>query len=795
MATTQRTNDSKQTKRRSTRKTQTTTDPAQATSTITSAESPAMLEAANNDPRSASPASILMLHRKFGNRAVSRLMQTKLTVGAANDKYEQEADHVAQQVMSDSTTASVQRHHLEGEEDVQRKPLAATVTPIIQRHQLPLKKGGDEEEKLEEEEEGSVQRRAATPTAGGFEAGPDIEQKLAAGAGRGQSLPDTVRGDMEQRIGSDFSGVKVHTGSDAVQLNRDLSAQAFTHGKDIYFGAGKYNPAASEGKHLLAHELTHVVQQSGYIAPKRIQRKIRSPRQWWRDREKKKQESSYNIRWGQELPDTNDMAGSLIKERIEEERSHVMDVRAQKAFSQTQALEVPALVEKIDDDTFWNGLLTQYNSANKTTVNATDVIPDIKGAVRAHSDKADLDTLIYQVKVDLKKKKDAFTIHRDRIVSALKSQVSDLARSKAEELSQTDTTPVQSVYHSSDAPYLQGDSTQATKQFLAMRGTYEMGPAYLDKTQRKAFSTALKEVPTVKVLLNPKSVAKDFRQTTGWKDGGTLVEKLQIVEDLDKPKGALMPSPHRLLSAKQREKINKKRAASKSFREKVNTVDRLTRIMVEPELLSLVVRPTLYLHTAAAAGFSAPWGYRANANKGFVNISYNEDMEVIAHEVGHAIEGYLPLERWHDIHMLMGARHQAEGGGKARAGATPLITSLSEGRYAGKYTTGKYTTTAYKDGNAEVVSMAMQYFVEPAKALELIEGDPQHAAIVLRGFRPNEYAATDALRPFDKYIPHKKAKPKLPPRPSPEKLKMIKARATHKNKPLPPLPVKDKDTV
>ncbi len=68
---------------------------------------------------------------------------------------------------------------------------------------------------------------------------------------------------MEPRFGTDFSNVKVHTDSSAVQMNQDIQAQAFTHGQDIYFNSGKYSPDTNEGKSLLAHELTHVVQQRG----------------------------------------------------------------------------------------------------------------------------------------------------------------------------------------------------------------------------------------------------------------------------------------------------------------------------------------------------------------------------------------------------------------------------------------------------------------------------------------------------------------------------------------------------
>jgi hypothetical protein len=75
---------------------------------------------------------------------------------------------------------------------------------------------------------------------------------------------------MEPRFGADFGGVRVHTDGSAVQMSRDLQAQAFTTGQDIYFGAGKYAPESEDGKRLLAHELTHVVQQTEGDAPQII---------------------------------------------------------------------------------------------------------------------------------------------------------------------------------------------------------------------------------------------------------------------------------------------------------------------------------------------------------------------------------------------------------------------------------------------------------------------------------------------------------------------------------------------
>jgi hypothetical protein len=109
------------------------------------------------------------------------------------------------------------------------------------------------------------------------ETASSVEDKLQASKGQGSALDNKTRGEMESSFGADFSGVKVHTGGDAAQLSNDLNAQAFTHGKDIYFNEGKYKPETSSGKHLLAHELTHTVQQNNEIQKKLIQRNPQQP--------------------------------------------------------------------------------------------------------------------------------------------------------------------------------------------------------------------------------------------------------------------------------------------------------------------------------------------------------------------------------------------------------------------------------------------------------------------------------------------------------------------------------------
>lgn len=230
------------------------------------------------NPALASPADVLAMQRAYGNRAVSSLVQTKLMVGPAGDSYEQEADRVAGQVMSMTTMpANPKRVQMqEDEELVQTKPLAASITPIVQ-----MQEDDDEElvatEPLSEcvqryEDEEILQTKPLAPSItpvvqpqaeGSFEVGSELESRLVANNGGGSPLPEDVRTYMEPRFGADFSGVRVHTDGEATQMNRELNAQAFTHDRDIYMGEGKYDPSSHAGKRLLAHELTHVVQQGG----------------------------------------------------------------------------------------------------------------------------------------------------------------------------------------------------------------------------------------------------------------------------------------------------------------------------------------------------------------------------------------------------------------------------------------------------------------------------------------------------------------------------------------------------
>lgn len=95
------------------------------------------------------------------------------------------------------------------------------------------------------------------------EAGPEVEAAIQSKRGGGQELDSGVRRQMESSFKADFGNVRVHHDAHSDNLNRDLKARAFTTGQDIFFSQGAYRPGTSGGRELLAHELTHVVQQNG----------------------------------------------------------------------------------------------------------------------------------------------------------------------------------------------------------------------------------------------------------------------------------------------------------------------------------------------------------------------------------------------------------------------------------------------------------------------------------------------------------------------------------------------------
>ncbi|MFB2877370.1 DUF4157 domain-containing protein [Floridanema aerugineum] len=187
-------------------------------------------------------------------------IQTKLTVGKPGDKYEHEADSMAAKVMAMSDSA-IQRQTDSQTDELKEENQPSLLSNSISR--LVQRQTGEDSEELQMKL--GLQRSPNSTT----QSSASIENHLANSKGGGSPLPDEVRSFMEPRFGADFSSVRVHTDSTAVQMNKDLGAQAFAHGSDIYFGAGK-SPGKNE---LTAHELTHTIQQTGGLRlNKQVQR-------------------------------------------------------------------------------------------------------------------------------------------------------------------------------------------------------------------------------------------------------------------------------------------------------------------------------------------------------------------------------------------------------------------------------------------------------------------------------------------------------------------------------------------
>ena len=242
---------------------------------------------------------IVELQQTIGNQAVqrllrSRMLQAKLSVSQPGDPFEQEADRVADQVMRmpDSDIA-VAASPSSGMFALQRKCACGDHTmaggecsECSEKKRLGLQtklKVNDPGDIYEQEADRIADQVMAAPVHHAVGGAPPLIQRFSgqsngkmdavpasvdqALASPGRPLEPALRRDMEQRFGHDFSRVRVHTDAKAAESARVVDALAYTVGRDIVFGAERYAPGTSFGQHLLAHELTHVIQQGGRPIP------------------------------------------------------------------------------------------------------------------------------------------------------------------------------------------------------------------------------------------------------------------------------------------------------------------------------------------------------------------------------------------------------------------------------------------------------------------------------------------------------------------------------------------------
>ncbi len=250
-----------------------------------------MFKTATADRASAKSSNSSPFHRETEQDA---FIQPKLNIGKSNDKYEVEADLVADKVVNKthqnekssffSPSTHIQKKNIQKQEEpeaIQEQPIAQNITPLLQlepAEEEPVQEKADntiqkqeekeddqmmqEEEVQAMEEEEAIQTKMERPR----DSVATIANRIREGRRNGRPLPAPTQSSMERGFGADFSGVRVHTDSIAASMNQDLGARAFTNNNNIFFNEGEFNPQSRDGQTLLAHELTHTIQQGASTA-------------------------------------------------------------------------------------------------------------------------------------------------------------------------------------------------------------------------------------------------------------------------------------------------------------------------------------------------------------------------------------------------------------------------------------------------------------------------------------------------------------------------------------------------
>jgi hypothetical protein len=178
-------------------------------------------------------------------------VQPKLMIGKSNDKYEQEADSVAERIMQ-MPGPSLQNV-------ITGKPTLPSFSPARQISRVVQNQEKDDEE--------IVQSKSIS----NFDQINQFSENGLSSLGNGKPMPKETRSFFETRFGNDFSNVRIFDSPKAGQMAKRFNAKAFTVGGNIVMGTGFYTPESIKGKHLLAHELTHTIQQRSMPM---IQRKV-----------------------------------------------------------------------------------------------------------------------------------------------------------------------------------------------------------------------------------------------------------------------------------------------------------------------------------------------------------------------------------------------------------------------------------------------------------------------------------------------------------------------------------------
>jgi hypothetical protein len=188
---------------------------------------------------------------RYSSQDSGSLIQPALEIGKEDDEHEKEADSVAEKVMKmPDPGLSIQKM----EDGKKEEKMNESGNKIQMMVDSPLK--------ISKMSQGAEN---------GIKASPNVEHNINTSKGKGHSLDADLQNELGSKMDADLGHVNIHTDANAITMNKEIGAKAFTHGNDIYFNQGQYNTSTYSGKHLLAHEITHTLQQSKGIKPK-IQR-------------------------------------------------------------------------------------------------------------------------------------------------------------------------------------------------------------------------------------------------------------------------------------------------------------------------------------------------------------------------------------------------------------------------------------------------------------------------------------------------------------------------------------------
>lgn len=256
------------------------------------------IQRALENPQNLTPDAIHHLQSTHGNQFVNNLtrpIQAKMEITPAGDKYENEADAVADNVVTQLQRQEeeeemmqgkrIQREEMPEEEEMQAQRLQRMEEEeemmqgkriqrmeeeeLMQGKRLQREEMPEEEEimaqriqRMEDEELMQGKRLQREDLTDGGPVSSDVESQIENARGGGDPLDRQTLQRMEGAMGANFSGVRVHNDAQSSSLNDAVQARAFTTGQDIFFRSGEYKPESEDGQRLLAHELTHVMQQN-----------------------------------------------------------------------------------------------------------------------------------------------------------------------------------------------------------------------------------------------------------------------------------------------------------------------------------------------------------------------------------------------------------------------------------------------------------------------------------------------------------------------------------------------------